>query len=314
MLGHMTNWIPVLGAALLMVGCGKVTAAPDAAAPPGGADAALLDGASIDAPAADAPAAACDVAKPFAAATEVPGIHDAAANDVHASLTADELTIYFASDRADPTSPTMHLYSATRASRDAAFGTPAIVGGTFSTEGESNPSISPDGNTLYFDSLRVSEGTVHIFTSTRASAAVVFPTPTIIAGDFLIAPSITADGKVLYVADLTMGRLARLDRVGGGFGPHQTVALQTPMSVSFPVSSDDLTLFMAFGTSSGNEILVTKRASTTSAFPPPAQVAELKTDAVQAEPSWISADGCRLYLRYQADGDKSRIHVAVRPR
>lgn len=81
-----------------------------------------------------------------------------------------------------------------------------------------------------------------------------------------------------------------------------------------PVTSDDLTLFVGLGDTTGHEILVSKRASTTAAFPAPTQVAELKTSAVDAEPSWISSDGCRLHVRYRADGDKSRIYVATRPK
>jgi hypothetical protein len=237
-------------------------------------------------------------------------------NDVHASLTDDELTIYFGSDRFDPTSSTMHIYSATRPTRDAVFPTPALVGSISAPEGESNPSISPDGNTIYFDSRRsVPTGPgPHIFTSTRSNATVVFPTATVIAGDFLISPSVTADGNVLYAADLSSGALARLDRAGGGFGSPQPVDLLTMMSVTAPVSRDDLTLFLSIGDTIGHDIIAAKRASTSGPFPAPTEVTELKTTATVAEPSWISADGCRLYLRYAASGDTSRIYVAARPK
>jgi WD40-like Beta Propeller Repeat len=309
-----------LFAGLLVGGCGTVGEVPK--------DAPQLDAVSSDAPAVDAtpagdapvspdgPSAACDPSKPFAPAIEVPGVHQVGVNDVHASLTDDELTIYFGSNRFDPTSSTMHIYSATRATRDAAFTTATLLGSISATEGESNPSISPDGNTIYFDSRRSSPSGPgdHIFTSTRLNATVVFPTATVIAGDFLISPSITADGKVLYAADLTSGALARLDRVGGGFGAAQPVALQTTMSVTAPVSRDDLTMFLSIGDTIGNDIIVTKRASTIKPFPAPTEVTEIKTNATVAEPSWISADGCRLYLRYAASGDASRIYVATRPK
>ena len=40
----------------------------------------------------------------------------------------------------------------------------------------------------------------------------------------------------------------------------------------------------------------------------------LETAAVEAEPSWLSADGCRLYLRYKASANgRSTIFVATRP-
>src|SRR5690242_14856893 len=92
---------PLFVASLFALGCGSVSARSDAQPP---ADAAR-----------DTAAAACDVTKPFAPAVEVPGLHDPAATDVHATLTDDELTVYFRSNRFDTTKATMHIYVATRA-------------------------------------------------------------------------------------------------------------------------------------------------------------------------------------------------------
>jgi WD40 repeat protein len=306
---------------LLAVGCGEVKEQPgrDAAGldAPSSPDAAPVDAAAVDGR-FDAQPAACDVSKPFGSAIEVPGLRDSAANDLHGTLTADELTIYFASNRGNTATTVMHIYSATRATRDAAFSTPAPVGPLFSTEGESNPSISPDGNTIFFDSLRTDDGMFHlrVFTSTRPNAAVVFPMPSPLDGEPLHTPSITADGKVLYVANLSSGALGRMEKVGAGFGPAQTVDISLGFSVTSPVSSDDLTLFMSLGEQFGDDIHVTTRPSAVAPFPMPVRVDELKTTAAQAAASWVSADGCRLYLTYLASGTdaKSRIFFAVRPR
>jgi Tol biopolymer transport system component len=278
---------------------------------PGSGPDAGLDAAPPGSP--DAMTPACDVTKPFAPATEVLGLHAAGANDVHGSLTQDELTIYFASDRLDPSAARMHLYSATRVAVENAFDAPRLLNTLSSEQGESNPSVSPDGNTIYFDSFRISQGTVHIFTSTRGNAAVAFPSATMIAGDYLIAPSITADGNVLYAANLQDAGLARFDRVGGQWSPSQPVAISAPGTMTSPVSRDDLTLFMTLvGTTKA--IMVTKRASTSASFPSPTEVTELTTSGELTDPSWISPDGCRLYLRYQPAGEKSRIYVATRPK
>jgi hypothetical protein len=262
----------------------------------------------------DAMSPACDITKPFAPAIEVPGLHAAGANDVHGTLTDDELTIFFASDRFNPAAGKMHLYSATRTSVDSVFGTPTLVNSLSSEQGESNPSVSPDGNAIYFDSLRVSQGLVHIFTSTRANAAVVFPPATMIAGDYLIAPSITSDGSVLYAANLQQARLARIDRVGDGWSAPQGVALSASGTMNSPVSRDDLTLFLSLEGATGHVIMVTKRASTSTSFPALTPVTEFTTSPGLDDPSWISPDGCRLYLRYQAAGETSRIYVATRPK
>ncbi len=73
-------------------------------------------------------------------------------------------------------------------------------------------------------------------------------------------------------------------------------------------------MFLGKGNSTGTEIISTSRPSTSDPFPEPTRVVELKTSAVQAEPSWLSPDGCRLYLTYREQAtDKSILHVATRP-
>ena len=116
---------------------------------------------------------------------------------------------------------------------------------------------------------------------------------------------------MLYAVSLETGELARLDRVGASFGAAQRVALDASTSMTSPVSRDDLALFMS--PMNSGQILLTKRLSTTISFPSPVTLAELSASAGIAEPSWLSPDGCRLYLRYQAKGEKSRLYVAARP-
>ena len=151
-------------------------------------------------------------------------------------------------------------------------------------------------------------------TCTRTNVAVDFATPTQITGDFLIHPALTADGGVLYAANLSTGRLSRMEKVGNGFGPPQNVAIPGSTSVVSPVTNDDLTVFLGRGDSVGSEIIATQRPTTGDAFPEPTQVTELKTAATIAEPSWLSPDGCRLYLTYGDAGGKTTIHVATRPK
>ncbi len=284
-------------------GCGPVKATPNDA--PAQQDAADASG--------DAPPPPCDLEKPFAPAVEIPNLHNASFNDTHATLSADERTIFFASDREGQQPPIFHIYSATRASATQPFPAAQLVGSLFSTEGESHPTTSADGNTVLFDSFRIQAGTVHIFTSTRSNVTVDFPVPTVIPGDFIIDPAITADGDVLYGANLSTGRLSRFEKTGASFGAAQDVAIPASSSVVSPVTNDDLLMFLGKGDTTGAEIISTKRLSTADPFPEPTTVVELDTAAEVAEPSWLSPDGCRLYLTYGETGGKTILHVATRP-
>jgi hypothetical protein len=134
-----------------------------------------------------------------------------------------------------------------------------------------------------------------------------------INGDYLDTPWITPDGKVLYTGNLQSGLISRLDNNGGIFGAPQTVANLGGTSVTSPVTRDDLTLYLALGEGTGLGIVVSTRASTTTTWQPPTEITSLKADAGAAAPSWISADGCRLYVTY-AFGDTDAIYVATRPK
>jgi hypothetical protein len=300
MLTAMMKGTMILMAGLL-AGCGAVKNNP-------GVDASA-DTAADTAP--DMAGPACDVTKPFGTAIEVPGLHDPLAHDVHATLTDDELTVFFGTNRMDH-SGILHVYSSTRTTRDAGFPMPMLVGPTFSDQGESHPSISPDGNTLYLDSSRVIAGS-NLFVSARSNAGVVFPMPAKITGDFLIDPGITDDGNALYAANLSSGLIVRMPRSGATFGAQETVALPVQSSVVSPVTRDELTLYFSLGDTVGNDIYVAKRNSTSAAWVA-SEVTELKISTGLAEPSWISRDGCRLYLTYAQANGTSTIYVATRPK
>lgn len=78
-------------------------------------------------------------------------------------INANETIIYISSDR--PTSGLLHIWKATRASRDDAFGTPELVTELTSEAEDSDPWLSPDGHTIYFASKRL--GQYDIFMATR---------------------------------------------------------------------------------------------------------------------------------------------------
>lgn len=267
----------------------------------------------VDAPMSspDAAAPECDVTKPFAPAVEVAGLRDSMANDAHASLTGNELTVYFATNRFNYSTP-MRIYKATRSTREAAFGSPTPIAELINTddmEGENNPTISPDGNTIFFDVYRASGGL--LLMSTRSDPSSAFPTPQILSNQNLVEPTITADAQTLYASNLQTGTLSRLQSVDGTFGAAQPAGVQTGYTQLSPATSDDLTLYMTF---QSGALYASKRASTTEPWPTPLEVTELNTHDGEFLPSWVSANGCRLYLTYAPAGMKSRIYMAERPK
>lgn len=55
------------------------------------------------------------------------------------------------------------------------------------------------------------------------------------------------------------------------------------------------------------------RATTTSAYPAATEVTSLSSDSNEA-PSWLSPDGCRMYLTFSSGSGKRDIYLATRPK
>ena len=149
------------------------------------------------------------------------------ANEHHAVLSDDELTIFFASDRQQANH--YRIFSASRPSRTAPFSTPSAV--TLVNGGEAdNPTVTGDGNTLFFDSaastapIDAGMGYSHIFTATRNSRADNFGTATAIVASYVTNASLTAGGSAIYALDLVSGAVARLPKNGSTYGPQANLA------------------------------------------------------------------------------------------
>jgi Tol biopolymer transport system component len=119
------------------------------------------------------------------------------------SISADELDLYFYSDRLGGFGD-LDIWVTTRPSVNDAWGTPVNLGPTVnSAYREHFPSISPDGLVLFFDSTRPGgEGSFDLYMSRRATkhdpwGAPVNLGPVISAGT-AITPSISRDGSMLY--------------------------------------------------------------------------------------------------------------------
>jgi Tol biopolymer transport system component len=294
----------------------------DGFAPPPPGD----DAGDADAPFFDAPAA-CDGATAFGAPVPITELNMAGANDVTATLSPDENTVYFASDRPGHIGGAS-IYVATRATRMTTFGTPALVPNVNDPNGVVlNPAITGDGLRLYLQATFPGVNP-HLYVATRASTVTPFAVPVPVgnvnsaADDFL--PTISLDGKLLAFSSNRVNVQAfvlyQAVLSGGAFGaPTAIPGIGTgavPSMDTDPVmTADGLTLYFAsMREDTSYHIYVAHRPSTATAFATPTRVTELDSPiggGTGELPNWLSPDGCRMYLTRGAA--TANLYLASRP-
>lgn len=303
---------------------------PDGGTPPivlpDGNVVALSDGSALspaDATTADASEGGpCDLTKPFDKPAPIPALNSAS-NENTARLSPDELTVYFQSTRPGGLGGA-DVYVATRASRDASFDAPVALTEVNTPTDDYDPTISADGKTLIVSQKGGLDQ--DLFAFTRAAPSGPFgqraEVPNVNAaqqGDF--QAFLTADGTLAFAR----GTVIKSDlflaggTLGAFNGANPLVALNTLGLNGFPVlTNDGLTIYFGStrGTGAGGfDIWVAKRASTGAVFGTPTAVAELNS-ANNDVPTWISADGCRLYMASERGGGSggADIYLATRPK
>jgi hypothetical protein len=244
-------------------------------------------------------------------------------DDGTARLSADELTVYFYSDRAG-----YQIHTATRATRTDAFSTPQAIGGYGITSGAGSvfkfPALTADALTIFFESDP--GGTFQVMVASRTTVAAPFstsgPVAGINAGPDDSQPFVLPDGSALYFMSTRSGtadilRAAR-DTTGQFTAPTPVSTINTTSGEYAPVlTPDDLVLYFASDRSGGSakgsyDIWMTKRASRAAAFDPPVNVQELNTTGYEI-PDWLSPDRCRLYFDHNdGAGTNDKIYVAER--
>jgi hypothetical protein len=275
------------------------------------------DGA-VDA-AQDAATARCDRTKPFGTPVLVPGINTPGSTfaEASSSLTPDELTMYFTSNRLDPGSANFDVYVASRGSIADAFGTAQKVDALDLGGDERHTWISPDELSIYIYSSK--NGDYNLFVSTRSSKLVPFGAPQplgVNTAELEQGGSTTADGRTLYFHRGTTSLTFRSVLGPNGFATASPVnELNTPDADCPLPMGDDLSIYFASsrGGSLGNlDIYFASRATTASPFNQITNVTELNSTAFDI-PEWISPDGCNIYFT-SARGDGFEIWTASRQR
>jgi hypothetical protein len=240
----------------------------------------------------------------------VDGVNVAVDNSSDAAqLSPDELTIYFGSNRPGDMAG-WNLWTATRPALGLPFTGVTPLSQVNSSADEDGPSVTADGLNLYYcKGAGVNTGPYNIYRSTRASTAVAFGPAALvpnvnISGTVNGMVYVVPDGSALYqvsTVDAAGQEIYRAQAAaGGGFDPPVHLSeLGSSADESDPVvTADELTIY--FGSTRGNgaggiDIWTASRTSTAQPFGTPRNVSELNTSANDA-PSWISPDGCRLYI------------------
>jgi len=141
-----------------------------------------------------------DVSGMFGPRSQVANVNSSE-DDGGLSLSADGLELYFSSERAS--SGDGDIFVAKRPSRSEPFGSPQEITVVNTGQYETSPSLSYDGLTLYFGSVRNDGlGSNDIWYATRPTTTSPFSAPQnlveVNTADFQGSPTTTANGLALY--------------------------------------------------------------------------------------------------------------------
>jgi Tol biopolymer transport system component len=236
--------------------------------------------------------------------------------DVDAWLSADELTMYFASNRDNNDSANLDLYVVTRQNRGVSFSLNAVtnlnlLGASASSSPntlgwEARPSLTLDGLTLYA-TTRTGTGRFHIAIAQRSRTNESFGPLTEAAvlnstaddGDPYVLPT----QEAMYFSSSRGGTsdMYRAQRVGDQYsapellrGPVNSSAAEESHPV---VTPDELTLYFNSDRAGKpfSNIYVATRARKEDDFGEPTPLDSLNTPGYDS-PNWISEDNCVLYF------------------
>ena len=240
---------------------------------------------------------------------------NSSSHDAHPSISADGLSLYFASTRPGGYGRE-DLWVTTRATTDDQWGPPRNLGSTVnSPDNEGEPCISADGLSLFFHSTRPGGyGQYDIWLTTRptisdpwSSPVNLGPTVNSSAPDW--DPSISADGLTLYFSSTRSGGYGDVDvwlttRASKGAPWDEPVNLgpvvNTPYEDAGPsISADGLVLLFHSDRPGGYgdyDIWVITRPTKDTPWGEPVNLGPaVNTAYSESEPS-ISADGLELYF------------------
>jgi hypothetical protein len=247
-------------------------------------------------------------------------------------LTSDELMIVFGSSRGGKSGGPFRFWIATRANRDDPFSKPEeILAVTDMEAGEtgfdSDPALSPDGLDLVFTRDRGVDTDIWVAHRSSRKEPFGMPTPVSELNTSLneFHPFFSATG-IWFVrqeeAGAKVGNIFYAQRNANATYGNPSVV--RPPSVdgnneSMPSPRrDGLAVFYGAPAAGADadtpfDVWMIQRSAVDPNFGAPTRVSELST-GVHEEVSWVSDDGCRVYL-HRSTGDETRddLYVADRP-
>lgn len=222
-------------------------------------------------------------------------------------LSLDELTAYF--EVYPDGGSVSDVYTATRSDRNAAFGAATALGFNSPPDQDYMATVSGDGLRIIF--IRSAQSpSFHLYVSDRNSKAAQFQTAAALVGGINTAnwetsPYLVPSGETLYFASTAPNAgkygLMKSALVSGSFGaPVPLAELNTSDEINPVVTADELEIFWAstrtdLGPKGGYDVYTATRTATNQPFANVRNVMELN-GATHDAPTWISPDGCRLYL------------------
>jgi hypothetical protein len=293
-------WVALASAAA----CGSVSGAPDATIPDASPDATLPR---------------CNPTAAFGTPVKVSEL-DTTDSDEGARLSPDELTVYFSSTRPGGVGG-WDIYTATRASRTATWGTPSLLAGVNTGGLERRPTVTADGLTLY--ALVGASPNYALAMATRPSTSASFGAlATITSLDSPAndqTPYVLPSGAALYYDSNASGNylLYRAARNGTGFDTPQVVTgtnLETADQSDVAITPDELTLYFSSNRSGAgtNTIFEATRTSVANGFGDPVALGLDPTGRQLDMASWISSDNCVLYVTTITTAGDYDIYTATR--
>lgn len=254
----------------------------------------------------------CDPLGRFSTPEPLGGLSSSEFRQMSGSLSPDERTIYLWREIDDINND---IYIATRARVTDDFSPPEpLMGGVRTEQSETEPWVSPTGYTLLFSSHP--KGPIHIQRVTRPTLEDPFYPPLEdLSGEDTSAaayrtPYVTSDGEELWFVSDRGGEAGMLDvwrraKSGDGFSsPVLVTELSSPSPEMYPVlTADKLTIYISSTRPHGMgryDIWRAHRSMSSEAFSEPEPVPELNTTS-DDRATWLSPDGCRLYLSSDHD-------------